>query len=299
MELDDILKNDEPAKPETETAVQAELPVGEKPPVETVKSSRAEHQAKEKEAQDAGRKRNADGTFAANEEAPDEAKPEAKEPVKEPVKEQPKVELTDKEKAFLADALKERKARQELERQVAALTQQRQAPPPQQQPQGEQVPAQTFWDNPDAALQQIRSQIMQETQQTVLQTKVTMSADMARSRYPDFDEKVAAFVDMMKVSPWLEQQVASSPNPAEAAYRLGKNGMELRQAGDLDGFRKKVEDETRAAVRKELADEQAAKEAARLKLAESLPRSLTDVRGSTQTAQVWGGPTPLDAILKH
>jgi hypothetical protein len=293
MELSDILKNDDP--PKTEEPVQTELEI-EKPPVETVKSSRAAHRAKEEEAQ--GRKRNPDGTFAPNEEPAkeepkEEAKPEVKAEPKETPKEQPKVELTDKEKAFLADVQKERQKRQELERRLAAMQQQQQV----QQPQPPAQPGQpaTFWDNPEAALQQHYQQV----QQTIVQNKVLMSADMARSKYPDFDEKVSAFVELMQTAPWLEQQVASSPNPAEMAYRIGKNRMELAQAGDLDSYRKKVEEETAARVRKEIEDAAAAKEAERQRLAASLPRTLSDVRGSSPKTQVWGGPTPLDSVLKH
>jgi len=67
----------------------------------------------------------------------------------------------------------------------------------------------------------------------------------------------------------------------------------------LDTFRKKVEEETTARIRKEMADEQTKKEKDRQELAKSIPRTLSDVHGTSESPQVWGGPLPLDAILKH
>src|SRR3990167_5680108 len=106
MDLDDVLNEkveNKPAepKPEQNTETQKESA----PQVETVASSRAKHQEKEQAAQDEGRKRNPDGTFAPaepNEELKAEVKTDPKEPAKEPTKEQPKIELTAKERAFLA-----------------------------------------------------------------------------------------------------------------------------------------------------------------------------------------------------
>lgn len=301
MELNDILSdkptqtNAEPDLHLKQESPQAELPIEskEEAPVEDKRSVHRKHMEKEYEAQG----RNPDGTFKAKE--PEEAKPEVKaepkpEPKAEAKPEAPKVEMTPKEKALLATAQEERQKRQELERQLATFKQQ-----PQQTQQPAQ-PTQTFWDNPEAALQQFQQGVHQTVQQTVIQSKVAMSADFARRQYADFDEKIAAFGELMQANPWLEGQVASSPNPAEMAYRLGKNRMELQQAGDLDGYRKKVEEETRAAMRKEMEEEAAKKEAERKRLAESLPRSLSDVRGSPPAgSQVWGGPTSLESILKH
>jgi hypothetical protein len=76
--------------------------------------------------------------------------------------------------------------------------------------------------------------------------------------------------------------------------------MDLEAAGNLDGYRQKIEEEVTARVRKEIEAQQASKEAERAKLAAALPRSLSDVRGSAPSGTpVWGGPTPLDAVIKH
>lgn len=294
MELTDILKNDDPVTPEQKPEAVETPATTEAPVVETVRSRRKDWQDKEQAAQ--GRKRNPDGTFAPEpekqaepEKAPEKAAEKAPEKEPEKAPEKPVEQLTDKERGLIAAARAERQKRQALEQRLAMLEQQ------QAQPQNQEAPK-TFWDNPDQALQQYHKNV----QETIIQNKVVMSEEMARRQYPDYEEKLSAFQELLQANPWLAEKVAEAPNPSEVAYRIGKNRMELEQAGNLDGFRKKIEQETEARVRKQFEEQAAAKEAERRKLADSLPRSLSDVRGSPPTSTpVWGGPTPLDSVIKH
>ena len=285
MELNEILKGED--KPETpaETPVETTQETVQEAPQEDKRSTHAKHMEREYEAQG----RNPDGTFKAKE-PPTEAKAE---PAKEPAKE-PKQEMSERERGLLAAGQRERQMRQELERRLAALEQQRQLS--QQTTQQPAEPPKTFWDNPDQALQKFQQDIGNQITATRLQT----AAAIARTRYPDYEERVAVFADLANKTPGLAERCMASPDPAEFAYRTSLHHMELEQAGgDLTTYRKKIEEETAARIRKEIDDANKAKESQRQALAASLPRSLSDVRGTPQTgSQVWGGPTSLEAILR-
>lgn len=287
MTLEGILSDEEPKTPEPTNAEPVIVKTSPEPEVEVerVKSLQKEHRARE---------------YAAQGRDPETGQFAPKEPEKP--KEPPKVELTDKEKALLARANDETRKRQELERRLAAIEQERLTVAKSQQPVADSQQPTTFWDNPEAALEQNKAEVIKlkdELRHEILDTKLKISEGFAKSKHSDYMEKVPVFGELLKLVPGLYQQWVSSPDMAEFAYTLAKNHMELKQAGNLDGFRKKIEEETTAKVRKQAANEQAAKETERQRLAESLPRTLSDVRGTNQQTPAWGGPTPLSSILKH
>lgn len=295
LSLDSILSDEEQKAPEPTNAEPVIVKTSPEPgpEVEQVKSLQKEHLAREYAAQ--GRDPET-GQFAPKE--PEKAAPAEPKKPKEP----PKVELTDKEKALLARANDETRKRRELERRLAAIEQERAKAAQTQQPVADSQQPTEFWDNPQAALEQNKAEVIKlkdELRHEILDTKLKISESFAKSKHSDYMEKVPVFGELLKLVPGLYQQWVSSHDMAEFAYTLAKNHMELKQAGNLDGFRKKIEEETTAKVRKQAADEQAAKEAERQRLAESLPRSLSDVRGTNQQTLAWGGPTPLSSILKH
>ena len=303
MDLDDILSDKEPEKepePAKEPAEQAakepakepdakepeKEPAGD-PVEEQLKSRRKEHRKKELTAQ--GRDPET-GQFVAKELGAKEPAEAPKEPAKEPVKEpasalavpaQP--EFTEREKAFLRAAQEERTKRQELERRMAA-------PPP-----AKDEPAKTFWEDPEGALAR-----QNEQHQAQLRTVWLNTAEaIARTRYTDYEQEKAVFVEMATQSPALYQEMLVSPDPAEFAYRTGKARRELKEAGGLEQLKAKIEAETRT----RLEAEYRAKEEARLKeLAAqraALPGSLSDVRGASAPRKLeYTGPTPLADILK-
>lgn len=291
MSLNGILSNEEP-KPKEPTNAEPQIvktsPESEAE-VDFGKSAKQEHREKEYVAQ--GRDRET-GQYVQKESEKKEATPKEPEKPKEP----PKIELTDKEKALLARANTETIKRQELERRVAGYeAEKRQAVAQPQQPVAETQQPTAFWDDPDAAIQRFAQGIMHEITRTKLQT----AEAIARTRHTDFDEKTKIFGELLKSTPGLYQDWIAAPDMAEFAYVVSKQRMELREAGDLQDYRKKIEKETAIQVRKEIEAEIAKKDSEKQKLAESLPRTLSDVRGISQQTPVWGGPTPLSSILKH
>ena len=94
----------------------------------------------------------------------------------------------------------------------------------------------------------------------------------AREVYPDYDEVFAELEEQAQGNPALTQQVMQSPNPAMAAYKLGKQLRELKQMQDPDAYRQKIEAEVRAKIEAEAKAKAAA--------ANAIPPDLTAARAS-------------------
>lgn len=292
MSLDDVL-NEKPEKPPVvekeapvrETTDNVGEPAPEKAEVERAKSLRSEHRKKELAAQ--GRDPET-GKFTPKDEV--EAKPpeKAAEPAKAPEKPaaQAQSEMTEKERGFLRAAEGERRKRQELERKLTEMQARLPAGDPEK-PKG-------FWDDPEAGLKSHEERMRQIQTETRLNT-----AEMiARSKYTDFDEKIAKFTELVQQTPGLAAQWLAAQDPAEFAYKLGKNHMDLQQAGSLDKLRADIETKVRAEERAKVEAEYKAKAEAADKQRSALPGTLSDVRGAaSQHKEVWGGPTPLSDVL--
>lgn len=263
--------------------------VKEEVKIERPVSRKAAHRDKEQEAQ--GRVRDPEtGQYAAKPEIKEEPakldekkEPVKEEPVKEPAKTAaPQQDLTDKEKAFLRAMQEERGKRQELEKRLAAL----------ETPKKDTEDApKTFWDDPEANLAKHEAKIRGEITAARLHT----SEMIARKSHPDFGEKAAIFGELLRTAPGLYEQWMKEIDPAEFAYQTGKNHMEIRDAGNIDQLRAKIEKETRLKLEQELKEkaEALAKEKA------AIPPSLGDAAGKAANKVVWGGPTPMDQILSE
>lgn len=225
------------------------------------------------------------------------AEPEvAKEPEKqaEPAKPAapPHQDLTDREKALLAEADRQRHRTKALEQEVARMRQQHQQP----QPAAQTEQPKTFWDDPEGALKAHEERL----QQTNVTTRLQTAEMLARSRYKDFDEKVAIFANLVQSTPGLAQQWIAAPDPGEFAYATGKNHMMLEQAGSLDSIIEKTRKETEVSLRAKWDQEQKDKQADLERQRAALPPSLSDARGAAaMNRTVFSGPTPMGDILKN
>lgn len=272
MSLNDILDDTPPPEP-----VQTAEPSGEPERMIEEKTPKQMLREKETEAREAGKPRTEDGKFAAKEESAAEPEPPK---VEEPAKVEQQ-QMTAKEKALLQAATDERRKRQELEARLAALEK------PKEEPK-------QFWDDPEAALNDIKKEISS----VALNTRLNTAETIARSKYQDFDEKVAVFAEIMQQNPSIHSQWLNSPDPAEFAYKLAKNHQDIQQLGSIDAMRQKIEQDTEARVRAKIEAEYKAKMEEDAKTRAALPRSLSDVRGTQANPPVWAGPTSLDDILK-
>jgi hypothetical protein len=275
--LDDVLHEPEAPKEPVE------------PPKEPYKSAKQDHRDKEADAKGLTRDPNT-GQYL-----PKEPKETPKEPVKaetpkEPVKEaktpeKPLEEYSARERAAFAKAADETRKRQALERQIEELNK-KQAEKP-------------FFEDPEGALARQRQELESKLNFATLSTKVQTSESIARSRHADYDEKFAVFSQMVQEAPHLAEQAFSSPDPAEFAYKTAKMQKDLQDAGGIDELRSKVEAELKARIRSELEAEMKKREDEIKAQKEALPGSLTDVPSKGSNRPVWGGPTPLDDILKE
>ena len=208
--------------------------------------------------------------FLSEEVETEEAAPEVEEQATEPEKvekpEPPAAEVPTtpepKEETVPLAALKaEREKRQKYERQLAEYQQREQ-----------QKPLPDFHQQPDEYVQAL---IQQHTTRLTQQMLGALE-EQARMAHPDYDEVFEVLQANAEQNPALVQQVMQSPNPAMAAYKLGKQLRELEAMKDPDAYRKQIE----AEIRKQIADEAAAKEAARQKAEQAIPPNLADARAS-------------------
>lgn len=251
-------------------------------------SIRSKHRDKEQAAQ--GRVRDPEtGQFATKEPEAPAAEKKTEEPAAPPKPAAQQQEFTDKEKAFLRAAQEERGKRQELERKIAAYE--------AEKAKATAEPEKTFWDDPEAALarnQEQQAKHLAEVRMEIQKSRVQTAESIARGKHTDYDEKIATFGTLIEQTPGLFQQWLADPDPAEFAYRLGKNHMDLQQAGSIDGLRAQIEKETRIKLEGELK----AKSEAFARERAALPSSLSDARSTGVNRPVWGGPLSMDDILK-
>lgn len=181
------------------------------------------------------------------------------------------------ERVPLAALKAEREKRQQYERELAAIRQ-----------KAQEQPLPKFYEAPE---QYVQTLLAQERQQ-MHQSMVLALEAQAREMYPDYDEVFAELEEQAADNPMLAQQVFQAPNPAMAAYKLGKQLRELKQMKDPDAYRTKIEAEVRAKVEAEFK----AKEEARLKAASAIPPDLTAARASRDDEVL--PEDDLDSILK-
>lgn len=180
----------------------------------------------------------------------------------------------------LAALKAEREKRQAHERRIAELEQavQRQQPP---------APEPDFYADPTQYVQQEVQGVRQQMTQAF---HAALEAD-AREAHADYDEVLAELAIAAQENPALRQQVFTSPNPAKAAYKLGKQLREMKAMQDPAAYRAQIAAEIRA----EIAAEAAAKESARAAAAAAIPPDLSAAR-STRDVEVVEEDT-LDSIL--
>lgn len=250
------------------------------------------------------RPRRADGTFKSKDEIaaeqekapPAEAKPEpanveatpaAPKPETAPAAAPAQPPMDPQVKAFLAAAQDERRKRQELERQLAEIRQQLPKP---EQPQGK-----TFWDDPEGFLKERLTSMEQARDQSALQVRMQTADMLARSKYPDYEEKLHVFEELAQTVPGLAQQLVAAEHPGEFAYTTAKNHMMIREAGGVEALVEKRVAAERVRIEGELKAK--AEELAKSKAA--LPGTLSDIKGaaSNQQRAEWTGPSSLDDVL--
>ena len=189
-------------------------------------------------------------------------------------------------KAFEVKAADETRKRQELQRQLEAIQQQK-----------TQVEKPDAFAQPDEAIAHAIASVEQKFQNQLL----NLSENGARERHSDdFDTMKDMFFDKMVIeNPALQAEALAQVDPYEFIYRTAKNQSELSQITELGGveaMREKIAAEERAKLKAEMeAEKKAEIEKA---LNGVIPNSLSGQRaaGGNQ-GQTYSGPTPLSKIV--
>lgn len=164
---------------------------------------------------------------------------------------------------------------QETSRRMAELERQLQELRNPAQPQQQHKPVE-IWEDPDAFINQ-RVQAVEAKANDRLYAALEAQA---RETYPDYDEVFAVVQEHAKTNPAIGQKVLSAPNPALAAYKLGKQLAEQKQMEDPAAYRARIEAEIRA----QIAAESKAKGEAKRKAADAIPPDLSSSRNVAGTA---------------
>ncbi|WP_156087755.1 hypothetical protein [Lysobacter sp. Root667] len=177
---------------------------------------------------------------------------------------------TPEERVPLAALMAERDKRQEHERRLKEAERELEA-----LRKGQQQPAEvpSFFQDPE---QHVRH-VVQTVEASANDRLYAALEALVRETHPDYDEVFKEVEEHAKSNPAITASIFGSPNPALAAYKLGKQLRETRQLlEDPAGYRAKVEAEVRQQLEKEAAD----KDAARKKVADELPPDLTNTRSA-------------------
>lgn len=129
-----------------------------------------------------------------------------------------------------------------------------------------------FFDDPDAAINTLE----QRMEQKIARTRIDISEQIARDRYPDFDDKIKVFTDLANENPNLWSQMSANVDPAGFAYKAAQNAAKMKEMGNVEEFEAKIRADERARAKKEYDAEYGAK----LKERANLPGSLSDTRAT-------------------
>jgi hypothetical protein len=183
----------------------------------------------------------------------------------------------------------ERTKRQELEQRLKELEDRAKAPEPEPKP----IP------NPAVDPAAYHAHIQEQQANTLL----NVSEILARQRYADLDEKIAAFREEADRNPALYHELFRQKDPYDWVYQQGKARLALKEIGtDPEAYRQKVIQETEASLREKLRAEVMAElgivPQSNQDERPAVPVSMASARAASQRSEVYRGPVPLGQLLK-
>ena len=206
------------------------------------------------------------------------APPAAPEPVTAPVEVKP----PEPDHVPTAALLDERRKRQQIERELAEIRQRLEKP---------SEPEKDIWEDPAAYVSAAEQRAVQKAQEMMRHQFANMSEAAARQRHPDYDEKRAVLEARLESDPVLRSElnrtIDNGGDLGEFVYKTASRLQEIESVGNLDSYRQKLEADIRAKVMAELAQKP------------QVPQSLNSTSSPSSHTETWGGPPPLDEILKR
>lgn len=151
----------------------------------------------------------------------------------------------------------------------------------QQQPDAEQDPIEFL-------AQEVLNRVQPQTQQQYMLMRVEVAEQFARSKWADYDDKVETFKEEAQRNPYLWQELARAPNPAEYAYNAAQNILAARTYGTATP---PSEAEIEARLREKIMGEIGMGRP-------NVPTSLATAQSrGTRSGPAWSGPTAIGDIL--
>ncbi len=176
-----------------------------------------------------------------------------------------------------------RKQKQALERQLAELGNKKE---PEKAPD--------VFENQQGYTEYVGKQI----DSAVFNERANMSEFYARREFPDLDDKVEKYKELLSSNPGLQTQVMSAPSPYHEIADIVDKHQKYEQMQNIDEFEAKTRAEIEAKVRAEIEEELKGKYEADANLRKSIPKSLVNAPSvGTLSKQPDPGPTPLSKIF--
>lgn len=134
----------------------------------------------------------------------------------------------------------------------------------------------------------VLAEVQPQTQEQQFRTHVHVSEQFARSKWPDYDQKVEVFKSMVQQAPVLWQAMQEAADPAAYAYNAANNMLSARALGDAPA---PSEAEIEARLREKIMAEIGVQPP-------NVPTSLASQqsRGS-RGGPAWSGPTAWGDVL--
>lgn len=148
----------------------------------------------------------------------------------------------------------ERRKRQELERELAALRAQLNDAVPKQPARPD------VFEDQEGAFNYVESVIEQRT----LLNRIEMSRELMMDQHQDYEDAEEQFVELAKADPSLVQKMRAAPLPAKFVYQYVKRHQQMQEMQDIEAYKAKLEAEIRAKVMAELEAQRSEGEEAEL-----------------------------------
>ena len=180
--------------------------------------------------------------------------------------------------AFKAQALDERRKRQELEAELREL----------KKPQETKAP--DVLDDPEGFTKSLKD----SQEQMSFTIRAELSADFMKQQHNDYDQREAEFYELAKESPELRAQLRAAANPARFAYDTATKHARLKALENVDDMEAKL----RAEIEQKVRSEFETKEKARLAKTANITPSLASETSAPVGSDTVEPDLPLEDILK-
>lgn len=148
-----------------------------------------------------------------------------------------------------------------------------------------------FWEEPEKIIEQRVNAVEERLTMRFLD----MSEAAAKARHPDFNQKYDVFAELIRDRPDLYGAMLNSPDPGEFVYKTAAQAIAVKEMGDPDAYRAKLESEIRAKLEAEFETKRKAEAEALIDA--KLKGGFSEVRAVGDREKKLAGHRPMSEIL--